>query len=199
MGEPFHPDPGRAHGKTCKAIDEPGHAHALTFSCYCRQRFLSGDRSRLWAVEAIRRACDEHQFHLWAYVVMPEHVHLLVWPTKPRYSTSAFLKSLKQSVTARAVSFVRRHAPAFLERMTDRQPNGKIAIRFWQRGRGYDRNLWEPRPIWETVDYIHANPVRRGLCQRPEDWPWSSAAYYLGGQTGYLEIDHGSLPEDPRP
>jgi putative transposase len=184
--------------KTCKAVDAPGEAHALTFSCFRRQAFLSRDRSRLWTIEAIRRAISEHKFHLWAYVLMPEHVHLLVCPGEPVYSTSAFLKSIKKSVANRAVRYVREHAPTFLDRMADRQPNGSIAYRFWQRARGYDRNLWSPRYIWETIDYIHANPVRRNLCERPEDWIWSSASDYASGRTGLLAIDLASLPEDPR-
>jgi len=198
MSGSMRAEPGGPIRKTCRAIDEPGHAHALTFSCFRRQPFLSRDRSRLWAVEAIRAACTGHRFRLWAYVLMPEHVHLLVCPADARYSTSTFLKSLKRPVTLMALAYVRRHAPTFIERMTDRQPNGKIARRFWQRGRGYDRNVWEPRYVWELVDYIHANPVRRGLCERPEDWPWSSASDYLGGPPGLLAIDRASLPEDPR-
>ena len=159
---------------------------------------LSRDRTRLWAVEAIRRAASLHKFHLRAYVLMPEHVHLLVCPGERAYSTSALLRSIKKSVANRAVRYVREHAPAFLGRMADRQPNGSIAYRFWQRARGYDRNLWSPRYVWETIDYIHANPVRRGLCERPEDWAWSSAADFAGTRAGPLAIDFASLPEDPR-
>jgi putative transposase len=101
-------------------------------------------------------------------------------------------------VAKRAVQFVRRQAPAFLGRMTDRQPNGKEAVRFWQRGGGYDRNLWEPRYVWEMIDYIHANPVRRGLCRRPEEWPWSSARAYVGCRHEGPSLDRASLPSDPR-
>lgn len=182
------------HFKTCKAIDEPGHAHALTFSCYRRQPFLSRDRARTWTVEAIRHAVERHRFHLWAYVLMPEHVHLLVCPIETVYSTSDFLKSLKKSVANRAVRFVRENAPAFLERMSDRQPNGSVTHRFWQRARGYDRNLWEPRYVFNMIDYIHANPVRRNLCERPEDWRWSSAGDYAGTRQGPLSVDFQSLP-----
>jgi putative transposase len=184
--------------KTCKAIDASGEAHALTFSCYRRQAFLSRDRSRLWTIDAIRRAVLEYKFHLWAYVLMPEHVHLLVCPIEAAYSTSALLRSIKKSVANRAVRFVHEKAPEFLDRMADRQPNGSIAHRFWQRARGYDRNIVSPRYVWETIDYIHANPVRRNLCERPEDWVWSSARDYARVGVGPLPIDFASLPEDPR-
>ena len=197
MSESNPPRP--THRKTCKAIDEPGQAHALTFSCYKRQRFLSREQSCRWTIEAIHRATTEHKFHLWAYVLMPEHVHLLVCPIEPLYSTSAFLRSVKKSVANRAVGFVRRNAPAFLDRMADRRPNESVTYRFWQKARGYDRNLWEARYVWQMIDYIHANPVRRSLCERPEDWPWSSAANYARSRTGPLTIAFDSLPEDPRP
>jgi putative transposase len=147
----------------------------LTFSCFRRQPFLSKDRSRQWLADAIDRARRKHRFHLWAYVIMPEHVHLLVWPTEPVYDVSDFLTSVKRSVVLRALPFVRREAPAFLARMEDRQPSGLTHYRFWQRGGGYDRNVVEYATLYGLIDHIHANPVRRGLCERPEDWFWASA------------------------
>ena len=146
-------------------------------------------------LEGIERARTAHLFHLWAYVVMPEHVHLLIWPTTAEYSVSAVLKTMKQSVSRKALLFVRQHAPAFLSRMEDRQPNGRVSYRFWQRGGGYDRNLTEPKAIWMTMDYIHANPVRRQLCQHAGDWPWSSAAEWEHPGTGLLRVDRESIPK----
>ena len=73
-------------------------------------------------------------------------------------------------------------------------PSGKTHYRFWQRGGGYDRNIVEPDTALKQVEYIHFNPVRRGLCTRPEDWLWSSAADFSGERTGPLRIDRESLP-----
>ena len=87
--------------KTCKSFNDPGHAHALTFSCFHRQAFLSKDRSRGWLTEALDRARERHRFHIWAYVIMPEHAHLLVWPTEPTSDISDILNSIKQSVANR--------------------------------------------------------------------------------------------------
>jgi putative transposase len=129
---------------------------------------------------------------------MPEHVHLLIYPTRAEYSISAILSTLKLPVTRRAERFVREQAPAFIERMTDRQPSGKSSLRFWQRGGGYDRNLWSEKYVWEMIDYIHNNPVRRGLCEAPPAWPWSSAAHYEERTRGPLRLDLESLPDDPR-
>jgi hypothetical protein len=89
---------------------------------------------------------------------------------------------------------VRRHAPAFLPQMEDRQPNGKVHCRFWQRGGGYDRKVFEPATVSEQIEYLHGNPVRRGLCRRPENWLWFSAADYAGIRVGPLRLDCESLP-----
>ena len=145
-------------------------------------------------VEAIDLARIKHRFHLWSYVVMPEHVHILLWPTETAYSISAILTTLKQSVSKRALSFVKQQATNFLPQMADRQPNGTIQHRFWQRGGGHDRNLTEPTAIWAEIDYLHANPVRRSLCQRPIDWIWSSAVEYEFPGQGMISIDRESLP-----
>ena len=151
--------------KTCRRLNEPGHAHALTFSCFQRRPFLSKDRSRQWLVEAIDRARVTQQFDLWAYVIMPEHVHILLCPHGRDYSMASILTAIKKSVANRAITYVRHNAPGFLPQMEDRQPNGAVAYRFWQRGGGYDRNLFEPSYIWQMIEYIHANPCRRGRQQ----------------------------------
>lgn len=145
-------------------------------------------------LEGIERSRTVHQFDLWAYVVMPEHVHLLIWPKLAEYSISNILKTMKQSVSRKALMFVRQQALKFLIQMEDKQPNGKVSYRFWQRGGGYDRNLTEPKTIWQTMDYIHANPVRRQLCQHAIDWPWSSAVEWEHPGTSLLSLDQKSVP-----
>ncbi|MFH0980433.1 MAG: transposase [Planctomycetota bacterium] len=180
--------------KTCRRQDEPGHVHALTFSCFKRRPFLSRERSCLWFLDALAAARQKHRFDLWAYVLMPEHVHLVILPREVGYSISNILLDLKRPVARQAVRFVQQYASAFLRMMRDEQPNGKIAHRFWQRGGGYDRNLVNPDLIHATIEYIHANPVRRGLVKSPDDWRWSSAGYYAGREDVVLGPDVGSIP-----
>ena len=129
---------------------------------------------------------------------MPEHVHLLVYPTSSVVDISAFLYTLKKSVTNRALTFIRRENASFLERMKYQQPDGAVSYRFWQRGGGYDENLFRPRKIWEKIDYIHNKPVRRGLCGSPTDWEWTSARAFETKCAEPLRIDWDSLPVDPR-
>ncbi len=184
----------RRRRKTCRRYNDPGHAHALTFSCFRRQPFLARDRGRTWFVESLGAARTKHNFAIWAYVVMPEHVHLVIFPRNETYSISDILTDIKQPVTRRALKYVQQYAPAFLQRMRDEQPSGQVAHRFWQRGGGYDRNLVKPGTVHETIEYIHANPVRRGLADSPKDWLWSSARHFAGRDDLFLVPDADELP-----
>ncbi|TWT99223.1 Transposase IS200 like protein [Botrimarina colliarenosi] len=181
------------HRKTCRRYDNPGDAHFLTFSCFQRRALLNSDRSREWLIDAIRLGQQKRQFDLWAFVVMPEHAHLIVLPLGET-KISQILTTIKQSTSKRALLWLRDNAPDFLEKLRDIQPNGKESHRFWQRGGGYDRNLRSINDIYEKVAYIHDNPVRRGLAQRAVDWRWSSAAAWLDNGDDPLSIDRGSVP-----
>jgi putative transposase len=183
------------YGKRCKRRNSAGDTHFLTFSCFRRQPFLVKDRSRHWVLDAIRKAQQTHDFSIWAWVIMPEHVHLLIRPRQEIYSISGILKSIKQPVTNAALKFLRAEAPGFLDFMRDAQPNGKVSFRFWQRGGGYDTNLWTGKHITEKVQYIHENPMRRGLVSAVVDWEWSSARDRRGMRdVPLLPLVEGPLP-----
>ena len=179
--------------KTCKRYNDPGDAHELTFTCYHGYPLLSKDRSRQWLVDAVNRARLRHQFDLWAYVIMPEHVHLLIHPRSAEYEISVILKAVKWPVARRALNHLREHSPQWLERLTDRQAAGSRTPRFWQRGGGYDRNVRNYDTLAQMIDYIHANPVRRGLVSEPTAWIWSSARWYDGQRDVPLRIDEDTM------
>jgi REP-associated tyrosine transposase len=65
-----------------RSINVSGHAHELTFSCFHRFPFLSRDRTCDWLGASIRTACADLEFSLWAFVFMPDHVHLIVHRTR---------------------------------------------------------------------------------------------------------------------
>jgi len=176
-----------------KSWDIAGSPHCLTFSCFQRKKFLSRERSANWFLESLDAARLKQAFDLWAYVIMPEHVHPVLLPGDG-VQISKILQAIKRPITRKAEHWLETHSPDFLAELTDKQPNGKITHRFWQRGGGYDRNLRSIPDVYEKIEYIHANPVRRGLVENPEDWPWSSYNSWQTG-TGYpIQLDKNSLP-----
>jgi len=165
-----------------RAFNQPGHAHELTFSCYRRYRFLSAERTCAWLAEAIEGARMKHDFALWAFVFMPEHAHLILQPRQPAHSIAAILQAIKQPVGQRALAFLEANAPEWLPRVTRQRGLSEERL-FWQSGGGYDRNIESPKALWSMIEYVHLNPVRRGLVARSADWRWSSAGWYEAAPT----------------
>ncbi|MFQ5686947.1 MAG: transposase [Candidatus Scalindua sp.] len=174
--------------KTIKHYNIPGHAHFLTFSCYRQLQLLNRDRTRYWLVNAIAEAKTKYRYSLWAYVIMPEHVHLLVYPLEQIYDISLFIKAIKMSVARKAKHYLQENKYGLLDKLTVKRGSRKV-FRFWQSGPGYDRNINTEEELFEKFNYIHNNPVKRELVSVPEEWTWSSASWYNGKRDVVLNID----------
>ena len=141
--------------------------------------------------ESLTNACVRHDMALWAYVFMPEHVHLLVWPRQTEYSISVFLQAIKQPLSRRIIRFHKEHRTHQLQQMATGQK--KQLYRFWQAGGGYDRNIVSRDTAWNEIHYIHQNPVRRELVEHPGDWTYSSYKDWNTDRKGPVEIDKKSF------
>jgi putative transposase len=177
----------------CKRCDIEGDAHHLTFSCFRCLPLFSRELSRLWMCDAIELGRQRGLYDLWAYVIMPEHVHMVLLP-HPDVTMSRILTTVKQSVSKRAIIWLGQNARRFLKQLQDIQPNGKRSHRFWRRGGGYDRTLRTMADIYENIEYVHNNPVRRGLAKSAIDWSWSSCRAWESGDNTPIAIDRESLP-----
>ena len=158
--------------KTCVRYNDTGHAHCLTFSCCQRLPLLRDPRACQVLIDSLAAARTRHEFDLWAYVIMPEHVHVVLCPRRSSYSISTILAAIKRPAAYR---------------LGGEKPAG--LPHYWQPGGGYDRNLFKVQTVYREIEYLHANPVRRGLCQAPEQWRFSSAGFWLEQQNVPLEMD----------
>ncbi|MGA3047872.1 MAG: transposase [Terracidiphilus sp.] len=141
-----------------------GDLHLITFSCHQLSPYLRSPSARSLFEKTLERTRIRYTFHIFGYVVMPEHVHLLL--SEPLvHPLSKALQALKLSVS----------------KLSSQHP-------FWQP-RYHDFNVQCERKRKEKLSYIHRNPVRRGLVQRPEQWQWSSFHHYATGQIGIVEIE----------
>jgi putative transposase len=189
------PSTGRSFiEKRRRRYDEPGQPRELTFSCYRRHPFLARQRVREWFCDALAAARSRFGIQVWAYVLMPDHAHVLVYPGPAAPPMSRFLQALKEPVARKAIAYLKDHAPAWLERLTVREGR-RIRHRFWQPGGGYDRNVTQSATLCSMIEYFHANPVRRGLVAHAEDWEWSSARWFLGRRPVPIEMDPMILDE----
>src|SRR5713226_3314567 len=161
-----------------------GDLHFITFSCYRRRPFLGSSGARNLFVRELARVRREYGFLLLGYVVMPEHVHLLIG--EPRVGTpSTVMQVLKQRVSRQLRR--RRRVPAAQLRLRFGGSDSALP-RFWQR-RFHDFNVWSEKKLREKLEYMHRNPVTRRLVAHPKSWPWSSYAFYSQSGASLVQID----------
>jgi putative transposase len=146
--------------------------HFVTFSCYQRRPFLDDPLRRDLFLTTLERVRRRYRLVVLGYVVMPEHVHLLVSELQ-RTNLSTAIQALK-------LGFVRRlrgDGVASADIPTSRKGGetwgtpccANYSRHFWI-ARFYDFNVWTEKKRIEKMDYIHNNPVRRGLVASPEEW-----------------------------
>jgi putative transposase len=144
-----------------------GGFHFVTFSCYRREPLLARRDGYAVVERVLEEVRVRYQFVVAGYVLMPEHVHLLVGEPK-------------EASLAVALQMWKQLSSGALKREQEKQ--------FWQR-RYYDFNVWSEKKTVEKLKYMHRNPVVRGLVSRPEEWVWSSYRHYLTGERGTVEIE----------
>ena len=162
-----------------------GDLHFITFCCYHRRRYLETVRARNLFLKVLEEVRSKFAFRLIGYVLMPEHVHLLMSEPK-KGNVSRVLQILKQRVSRTMRGKKRRSANGQLRlKFGDGMSEDR---RFWQR-RFYDFNVWSDAKRKEKLHYMHANPVKEGLVKYPMDWPWSSFSFYAKDERGLIRID----------
>jgi len=140
--------------------------HFITFSCFHRLPFLESTEPKETFEAVLEQTRARHQARVYAYVLMPEHIHLLM-NEPPLILVAQFLKALKQ-ITSRGLRGNRRQ--------------------FWQ-DRYFDSNIYGEKARSEVIRYILRNPVKRGLVESPELYRWSSFNHYATGIRGIVEIE----------
>jgi len=161
-----------------------GDLHFITFSCYRRLPLLKTEQARDVFVKELAKLREVMGLRLIGFVVMPEHVHLLI-SEPPQGTPSTVLQKLKLRVARR---LRRREKPGCKMQLRLAFEAASEPRAFWQ-ARFFDFNVYSERKTREKLHYMHANPVVRGLVEHPKDWVWSSWAFYYGENQGLIRMD----------
>lgn len=176
-----------------KHYNTPGHAHELTYSCYNRLPYFNDPLACRIFLDSVRRSQIKFKFHLWAYVVMPNHVHLLIWPYEREYDIGKILQAINGTMSRRYSRILSRiNLEAHCRFLVTR--NKQRIFRFWKRGGGFDRNLYNDKAIHDVIRYIENNPVRARLAVHANEYPWSSAWKADGSEKWRPTINRSSVP-----
>ncbi len=154
--------------------DNLGTARFVTFSCYRKRPFFKDDFVFMMFLQNLKNAKEKYEFNLYGYVVMPDHVHLVLHPQQP-IKLGYVIREIK-SKTARQ----------YFKENPNSNNSGKNV--FWQL-RCYDHNCRSLKSVLEKINYCHNNPVVRGLVKKPGDWRYSSYNWTNGIKDVPIEMD----------
>jgi putative transposase len=166
--------------RNLKRYQNTGQLHFITFSCYQRRPFLRTTSKRNIFLRALEQARRRFGFVVVGYVVMPEHVHLLL--SEPQNDSLATAIQLLKQTSSRISHKDRRSSQHELFAASE------VHTPFWQT-RYYDFNVYTAKKRVEKLKYMHRNPVTRGLCAKPEDWRWSSYRAYAFEERGIVLLN----------
>lgn len=169
-----------------KHYDHDGRARFITFCTHRKLPLLTNNIYRRIVTRSIDEVRTESGFKLLGYVIMPEHVHLVM---VPRIDTRAgdIIGELKMRSSMAIYNLMKKGKGDVRNRLMVRR-SGKEKFALWQR-RCDDHNCRSDEAVWKAVEYCHNNPAKRGLVDGPERWIWSSYKWYQGDSSAVLEID----------
>ncbi|MBL8064673.1 MAG: transposase [Chthonomonadaceae bacterium] len=151
-----------------RRFETQGEVRFLTFSCHRHAPLLCEEWAKDICVDHLALCRDRLGFRVYAFVFMPDHVHLMIQPDVDVATVRRIPCAIKT-----------RTATKILERLRE---DGVSTYRLWQPGGGYDRNIHSDKEFHEKLDYIESNPVRKGLVAKVEDYAWSSAGSRILGR-----------------
>ncbi len=157
-----------------RILDSELYAHFVTFSCYRRRRALDEDQPKRIALGVLNEQLRRHDATCVGFVIMPEHVHAVVWFPQPR-QLSRFMQGWKRISSQRIKRWYREHRPKYYAASNMKE-------RFWQ-AKYYPYEIYTQAKLREKVTYMHDNPVDRGLVPQAVDWRWSSARWWEQGRS----------------
>lgn len=176
--------------------DEFGHAHFWTISCYRRLQFFHDEGMKRVVIDALRTLQMRLGVCLLGYVMMPEHLHVLVYPQRrgdvAPIPIATVLQALKQYVGEHGKSRLReiwRRKGRLWSEPLNRWARGEFHKQQILYARGYDRNVFTQDELYQKLDYCHKNPVTRGLVADAAHWRWSSYRFFEYGDRSPLPMD----------
>ena len=166
-----------------------GHVYYITTVVYNRLRIFARPSFVMPLLDSLNFYRHSYEFKLLGYVIMPDHVHFIIWPSAKK-AVEAFLRSFKEFTAKRIIQLAEvektpNWVNAFRQAGAEtRRSKNKV----WQDSY-WDENVFTGDFLKQKLQYMHNNPVRAGLVSQPEDYPYSSYRNYENDQEWLIQID----------
>jgi putative transposase len=167
---------------------DPNIFHYTTSVCFKRVPIFRSDRTCQLFIDTLNETRTRCPYKLIGYVIMPDHVHLIVNPLDR--DISALMGRLK-SISARKILdwlHENNHDGSLAKLALHSPQKRRHTHAVWQKDFS-SIDLWSAKFIRQKLNYIHLNPVRAGLCKHPAEWKWSSYRAYLPHASGSVPIE----------
>ena len=171
-----------------KIFDVEGHAHFTTINVYKRIHILENYKFCDLIIENLEYYRKKFQYKLLGYVILPDHLHMIVIPNS-RTKYSDVIRDFKKGT---AFAVIKRLSNTKNQDLLDKfslNPVKRDQCRsIWQR-KYFDFNIFSGKKFLEKLEYMHNNPVNLRLVKNPEDWKYSSWRNYHLGDSSIISID----------
>jgi len=172
-------------------VFDPAHLYFITTTAVERAHLFQRDVIKRTIADSLTYIRTAHWVNLYAFVIMPNHVHIIVRFLEG-YTLATVMRDFKKYTSKQITrQYQAENSQQVLEflRQAGGQPSAQ-EYKVWEEG--YDaRNVFSPDFLRQKVEYIHNNPCQSHwqLAERPEEYPWSSARYYLLGEPAVIVLD----------
>lgn len=167
---------------------DPNLFHYVTTVTYHRVPVFRGEEACTIFIAALAETRQQCPFKLVGYVIMPDHIHLIVNPRDSDISN--LMRRIKGLSARRILDWLRSegHSSSLAKLALDTPQKREHTHAVWQKDFS-SIDLWSARFVQQKLQYVHANPVRAGLCAHPKDWKWSSYRAYYPHESGDVPIE----------
>jgi REP element-mobilizing transposase RayT len=166
-----------------------GHVYYVTTVVYDRLPVFTRPSFVIPLFDSLNYYRHKQEFRLLGYVIMPDHMHLIIWPSG-QATVSEIMRDYKKFTSRRIirqaeVEQIQGWTMAFEQAG---QETGRSRHKVWQDSY-WDVNIYNERFLRQKLNYVHRNPVRAGLAETPEEYVYSSYRNYVNGEDWLIEID----------
>lgn len=145
------------------------------------------DKPRNILIDTIKFLQNNRKLRIHAYVIMPDHVHLITSDgDKNNTRLKNSLASLRSYSSKQIISIIHNEIPKYYPILKEHNVHDR-ELMFWQPGI-YPKGIENKEMYWQKMDYIHNNPVKAELVTKPEDWYFSSANTILFDNEGPIKL-----------
>jgi len=168
-------------------FNDNSYVHFVTTRTYESRPYFRNEEFCRILMDELGFYAEKYGFSLLGYVIMPDHVHLLLWwdkVEKPDLNISKIMQGIKGATARQIIGLTTGRLEHMLQPCSMTVPKStrshkrKLRYRLWQHG-FYDFNIYAEEKLVEKLNYIHHNPVKAGLVSLPDDYKWSSYKLYF--------------------